>query len=181
VHQLRDALSPDRLGSPMNDSNRTLIAGIGSDFGDDRLGFIVVDRLAGSLPQCVFKTFRSPLDLLDHLSDFEVLHLIDACRGTDSPGTIYRFDWPFIMLKTVRFSGTHDFDLISTLRLAESLRSLPARVTIWSIASAEPEAGMQSTTEVSPVVAAAVELLAELMRSEVGGRLESFEPVIPHA
>lgn len=166
----------------MNGMNRTLIAGVGSDFGDDRLGFIVVERLAGSLPECVLKTFRSPLDLLDHLSDVAVLHLIDACRdGGGAPGTILRLDWPGARFKSVRFGGTHDFDLISTLRLAESLRLLPSRVTIWSIASAESDTDVQPTTALSPVVAAAMELLVEMLKSEARALRTAIESVIPHA
>jgi hydrogenase maturation protease len=165
----------------MNGKNRTLIAGVGSDFGDDRLGFIVVERLAGSLPECVLKTFRSPLDLLDHLSDVAVLHLIDACRDGDAPGTILRLDWPGAKFKSVRFCGTHDFDLISTLRLAESLRLLPSRVTIWSIASAESDTDVQPTAALSPVVAAATELLVDMLKSEARARRTAIESVIPHA
>ena len=165
----------------MNGMDGTLIAGIGSDFGDDRLGFIVVERLAGSLPGCVLKTFRSPLDLLDHLSDVTVLHLIDACRDGDAPGTILRFDWPGARFKSVRFGGTHDFDLISTLRLAESLRLLPSKVTIWSIASAESDIDVQPTAALSPVVAAATELLVDMLISEARARRTVIESVIPHA
>lgn len=161
----------------MNGTARTLIAGIGSDFGDDRLGFDVVERLAGSLPNCVLKAFRSPLDLLDHLSDFEVLHLVDACRGAIAPGTVLRFDWPSRTLKSVRFGGTHDFDLISTLRLAESLGLLPRRVTIWSIASEEPDTEIRSNPDPSCAAPALTERLIELLKSEVQSSRAAKEAV----
>lgn len=151
----------------MSGTARTLIAGIGSDFGDDRLGFDVVEHLAGSLPNCVLKAFRSPLDLLDNLSDFEVLHLVDACRGFDLPGTVLRFDWPSPTLKSVRFGGTHDFDLVSTLRLAESLGLLPRTVKIWSIAAGESNTDSRSNRDPCPAEPALTERLIELLKSEV--------------
>lgn len=167
MYQLRHTFSPLGLGSPMSGTTRTLIAGIGSDFGDDRLGFDVVERLADSLPRCAVKAFRSPLDLLDHLSDFEVLHLVDACRGADSSGTVLRFEWPSAMLKSVRFGGTHDFDLISTLRLAESLRLLPRTVTIWSIATEEPNKEIRLNPNRSSASPPSTERLVDLLKSEV--------------
>lgn len=151
----------------MNGTARTLIAGIGSDFGDDRLGFNVVERLTGSLPSCVLRAFRSPLDLLDHLSDIEALHLVDACRGADLPGKVLRFDWPDAMLKSVQFGGSHDFDLVSTLRLAESLRLLPRTVTIWSIASGEPNTGIRLNPDPPLTEQALTERLIELLKCEV--------------
>ena len=109
----------------MNDVGRTFVVGIGSDFGDDRLGPIVVDQLVDRLvdrsPNVVVRRVRSPLDLLDHLEEIERLHLVDACRGGGAQaGTIRRIDWPAAELSTVQFSGTHDVGLVAALQLADA-------------------------------------------------------------
>lgn len=150
----------------MNDGVRTLIVGLGSDFGDDRLGWIAAERLAEQLPTCRVCRVRAPLDLLDHLDGVERLHVIDACRGAGPAGTIVRRDWPADDIATVRFVGTHDFGLVAALQLAERLQRLPPRVTIWCVeatADAEPPT---VASPLSPVVAAVVDDLTLRIAAE---------------
>lgn len=159
----------------MIDRNSVLVAGIGSDFGDDRLGWLVVERLAESSLGCTLMTLRKPLDLLDRLTGFEELHLVDACHSAAALGTIERFNWPVSSRHDLRFGGTHDLDLISTLQLAERLGTLPARVTIWTIAVApttgDPAAGL-SAVVVRSIDRLVARLRRELVPTEEAARLE---------
>ena len=171
----------------MNDVARTFVVGIGSDFGDDRLGPVVVERLVDRLvdrsPNVVVRRARSPLDLLDQLEKFERLHLVDACRcgGGAQAGTIRRTDWPAAELSTIRFSGTHDVSLVAALHLAERLRTLPPRVTIWSV-EAPAVAGPQNLlAPLSQPVAVAAETLADLIAAELKNPPVAVTEPIRHA
>jgi hydrogenase maturation protease len=159
----------------MSDTRRTLIIGIGSDFGDDWLGPFVINKLSARFPSCEVRRLRSPLDLLDYLDDIERLHVVDACRGPGPPGTIIHRDWPSPDLDCVQFSGTHDFGLIATLQLAERLQRLPLHVTIWGVDAAEEESYSLAVRSLSPVVAAAAEVLVKRIAAEVANEKESVE------
>lgn len=165
----------------MNGEERTLIIGIGSDFGDDRLGPIVVERMAERLPTCKVRRLRSPLDLFDCLADVNRLDVVDACRGAGLPGTIIRRDWPAVDLTSVRFSGTHDFGLLDALRLADRLQQLPQRVTIWSIEAADEDIRWSIMEPLSPAVADAAEVLINRMAAEIDGRHSAIKEPSHHA
>jgi len=154
----------------MNDVARTLVVGIGSDFGDDRLGPMVVDRLVARLPHGAVRRLHSPLDLLDHLEDVERLHVVDACRSDARPGTIRRIEWPAPELASVRFSGTHDVGLVAALHLAEQIGVMPSRATIWCVEAAEDAGPQDFLVALSQPVAAATEILADRIAAEATNR-----------
>ena len=131
-------------------SDRPILFGIGSAQGDDQIGWIIADQLQ---ERCIdrveiWKT-SIPLDVLDRIGQSTELHIVDACEGTKPPGYLYRWDWCHIahhpvaeaLLKptsiqdpfVTRGSGTHDFDVVSVLKLAHKLEQLPESVTIWGI------------------------------------------------
>ena len=153
----------------MSEDNRTLILGIGSDFGDDQLGIIVARRLALRLPACRVHWLRSPLDIGDRLGEVDFLHVVDACLGMGPPGTIFRLAWASVALHTVRFCGTHDFDLVAALQLAERLFGLPPSVTIWCVEASHEEKDVPSSIGIplSPLVASAVNTLVERIAIDV--------------
>jgi hydrogenase maturation protease len=117
----------------MNDAV-TLVVGVGSDHGDDQLGWLLADWLKDCAPPgvCVRKA-RTPLQLLDWLTGVSCLVVVDACRGSGQPGDIQRFTWPDVPAWGRAFAGTHDLGLLEALRLAETLGSLPARVVVWGV------------------------------------------------
>jgi hydrogenase maturation protease len=163
----------------MSEDKRILIVGIGSDFGDDQLGVIVAKRLVSHLPGCKVIWLKSPLDLCDHLTNIERLYLVDACRGAGPPGTIVRHDWPSLAITGVRFSGTHDLDLVAALQITERVQGLPPFVTLWCIeASAANEYVSRALSKpLSLPVAYATEKLLESIVAEVnrfpGGVVEA--------
>ncbi len=111
----------------------TLIAGIGSPFGDDRAGWIAAAQLEAKLLPASVVALRSPAELLDRLDGIHCLHVIDACRSGQAPGMTFRIEWPAPELDAIAFSGTHDMSLTAALRLAEALQQLPPQVVIWAI------------------------------------------------
>ncbi len=144
-----------------------LIIGIGSDYGDDRAGLVIVEELSQRLPTYATLRLRSPLAVLDHLSNRKQLLIVDACRGTGPPGTIARHDWPVAAGTEIRFCGTHDFDLLATLQLAEGMGLLPPKVTIWSIEIADQNCREGFSQPLSPVVARGAELLINQIVGEI--------------
>ena len=140
-----------------------LLVGVGSQSGDDRLGWLVARqiqrrRLASTLVRCA----RAPADLLDWLAGVDRLVICDACHGGGPAGSWRRFDWPTSMIDEVTFGGTHDMSLAGTLALAEQLGLLPKQTTIWGLTVAahaplvvsvhDNQASLKSEQDLSPGV-----------------------------
>lgn len=135
----------------MNQSGKILIAGIGSDHGDDQAGWLVAEQLAAAFRDCCNITVRKamiPLDLLDWLDGVDVLHVCDACSAVENRGRVDRYVWndsrmvisnPGLnapvehVTPSLRTHGSHDFGTTDVLRLAAELRKLPNRVIIWAV------------------------------------------------
>ncbi len=121
-------------------SSNVLLAGLGSPFGTDRIGWLAIDLLEQRCPSVRKIALRSPSELLDQLADLNHLVVIDACRGAGEIGAIVRFEWPTHALSQVAFAGTHDLSLNAVLEIAERLGLLPTTVTIWGIEIGECDA-----------------------------------------
>lgn len=130
----------------------TLVVGIGSPHGDDQAGWCVVDLLSQSAPKtCHLSRAKVPHELLDRLGDVELMHIIDASASTNADDGLNRYelavdqqgsgDLEFLTASqgdvtaepTLRSGTTHHIDLISVMRLAQTLRTLPPRVVLWTI------------------------------------------------
>lgn len=107
------------------------------------------------------------MKLIDVLGGFDRLHVVDACRGGDEPGTIIRRAWPISFWKSARCGGTHDFDLPEVLTLAEQMHALPPQVTIWGIQVTEDVAPDDFRRPLSPPVVDAVDRLLQRIMEEV--------------
>lgn len=157
MHQLFNAFSKseNRQGLKIL---KTLLVGIGSPHGDDRAGWIVAQHLlkANNRVDVDVRWAESPTRLLDWLNGYDRLIVCDACRGSGDAGRIQRFLWPEIADFQISSSGTHDLNLVQTLKSAEVLGKLPPDVVVWSIEVAEtlPMTGLSD-----PVVQALDELL----------------------
>ncbi len=145
-------------------SQTTVIVGVGSHHGDDQAGW----RVANSLKQaCIGSAVRvqhasSPIELLDWIDDADKLVVCDACRGLGPAGRLRRFDWPDQQLSAAQWSGTHDFSLVASLRLAEQLGRLPQQVVIWAIEASTDRVSEQ----LSDAVEAGVQQLAQRLAGE---------------
>lgn len=114
---------------------RTLLAGIGSPHGDDRVGWLVAQHAAERLGDALaVRCARTPAELLDWLPGLDALIVCDAILCDWTPGTWQTWRWPAHQIERARFSGSHDLPLASALALAEELGQLPAHVQIWAVA-----------------------------------------------
>lgn len=123
----------------------TLIVGVGSAHGDDRIGWIVCDRLAGELKTAGSENdievvkLKSPIELMNWLPEERSakaprrLIICDACSGLGGVGEVAHWQWPSTVFGDLHWSGTHDFSVLQTLTLADTLGRLPQSVDIWGI------------------------------------------------
>lgn len=130
-----------------------LFVGIGSDHGDDCVGWLVADELIKlGTRSTIVRRAKSPIDLLDWLDGIRCLGICDACRGAGPVGRWRRWTWPNLNASFVRPSGTHEYGLIDTLTLGARLGLLPAEVMLWGIEIASDQPGDQLTAEIREAI-----------------------------
>jgi hydrogenase maturation protease len=137
---------------------RRLFVGVGSPHGDDRVGWLVADRVADRMGDAVsVRSARSPAELLNWIDRCDILIVCDAMMCDLPPGSWRSWNWPASDIARARFSGSHDLSLAAALALADRLGHLPTRVEIWgvSIENALPN------DDLSPPVAAAAPEVAD--------------------
>lgn len=131
----------------------TLVVGIGSPQGDDRAGWLVIDRLADK-PRLAARLQKAaaPHQLIDWMSESTTLHIVDACVEIEAIKRIeiadpQRSDQIDLSLAEIdRLSGsqsTHHLDLRSVIELAHSLGKLPQRVILWAVPGVSFEVGQE--------------------------------------
>lgn len=146
------------------------VIGLGSPFGDDRIGWQVATLLAeASLPAgvdavCCENPGRDLLPLLDGMT---WVILVDALRGNGTPGDIVRCTQDDIVQTPDRWSS-HGLGVAEMLDLAASLGCLPARLEIIGIEAGNQESNLPGLT-ISPAVALGGQRLAEMLRDELVG------------
>lgn len=119
---------------PTNLKDASLLVGIGSPHGSDRVGWVVADLLEPKLPSpWEVRRARVPTDLLDWIDGCGRLHLLDACPLIERVGTVHRLEWPDRRITESRTATSHDYDLPQVLQLAQRLGQLPQEVVVWAI------------------------------------------------
>jgi hydrogenase maturation protease len=140
-----------------------VVVGIGSPHGDDAIGWRVLEELRSvRLPDCALVRARTPVDALDHLDNVAVLHLIDACYGTNA-GTLHRWIWPSEDLIRYGWTTSHDVDLVGAIQLADQLNLLPPTTIVWGIESD----AFQPATGISEPIQSGVMNLVSRLRAEI--------------
>jgi hydrogenase maturation protease len=124
----------------------TLVVGIGSPHGDDRVGWEIADAIGrqtgGSIAT---RCARTPAELLDWL------------EGVERLDTVHCWRWPADELEQAPFRTSHGLSLPAVLSLAETLGRLPLQVRIWGVSIDAPA----TFDALSPALAAAVPGIAQ--------------------
>jgi len=148
------------------------VIGLGSPFGDDRVGWYLIECLSGRLPAGVeaIALDRPGAGLLDALQGVDRLILFDAVLGASKPGEILCLD-PASAQSGAAVLSSHGLDLAQTLELAAALDRWPARIEVFGITIADPlhnaspeaPSGDKTLTggRLTPAVARAAETLAQ--------------------
>ncbi|MDO9088286.1 MAG: HyaD/HybD family hydrogenase maturation endopeptidase [Anaerolineaceae bacterium] len=149
--------------------NKTLILGVGNYLlTDDGLSIHVLERLQASnrIPDEIQMVDGGTcgLDLLQYLEGVSNLIIIDAVnRKNAAPGTIIRLSGEQIPAYLSLKISPHDIGLPDLLATAKLRDLYPQRIVVLGISPASLELGV----ELSPVVAAQVDTLINLIIEEV--------------
>lgn len=116
------------------------VIGIGSPFGEDQLGWHIVDAmeqgcyLPFTLRQHIsfIKADRPGVNLLELMRDSQTVIVIDAMMSGSPPGTIRRLEETEIATETTLLSS-HGFNIAAALALARALDQMPARFVLYGV------------------------------------------------
>ena len=120
--------------------DRVHIIGVGSPFGDDRLGWVAAESLQRSPVLSVLEPGRIVISILDRPGAMllalwdEADHVIvmDAVRSGAVPGTRHRLTASDVT--DTRIPATsHGFGIVAALQLAQVLENLPDRLLLRGI------------------------------------------------
>ena len=139
--------------------NRIQLIGVGSAFGDDRLGWAVVEALQRSSAVQALGPGRVAVSILDrpgamllaHWQDTDNVILIDAVHSGDPPGTLHGLTAADLASGGLPASS-HGFGIACALELGRALGNLPGRVLLYGIEIDPAHAGLS----LSPAVRSAL-------------------------
>ncbi|MGV6815900.1 MAG: hydrogenase maturation protease [Thiotrichales bacterium] len=123
------------------------IIGIGSPYGDDRLGWLTVDEIereSGQALRCIKLDRPGPM-LLRHFAGLDDVVLIDAIND-DGNCPVKQLQIDELPLAEVR-NSTHSFELSQTLALGQSLGLLPERLRLFGVPMSRLPASSQLEVE----------------------------------
>lgn len=121
--------------------NTIRIIGIGSPFGDDQIGWRVVEAIAKSalmnlLPAdkvSMYTLDRPGISLIQYMQSAELIILIDAMRSKQCiPGTVKCLDVSHLA-NVIETLSCHGFGVADALQLAKELNLLPPKLLIYGI------------------------------------------------
>jgi hydrogenase maturation protease len=159
-------------GDPCAPTPKVLVIALGNpDRGDDGIGAIVAQHLAGRLPRDVPLMVRrgAALSLIDDWNGFDAIVCIDAAAPLGAPGRIHRLDLDSSELpQHMTFTSSHGLGLPEAIGLARALKSAPRRIIVYAIEGGSFDGGVPLT----PAVSAAASAVAEQVLTDVS-RLRS--------
>lgn len=143
------------------------IIGIGSPFGDDRIGWDAVDAIEKSgllarFPPGRVSTFRCSqpaAGLLPLLAEADAAILIDAIRSGASIGTVRKIDAGDLRFDPGKISS-HGLSVAESLALGRELGLLPETVTVYGIEIQRDEASAGVQAKVHAAIPALLRAIA---------------------
>ncbi|EIJ44022.1 hydrogenase maturation protease [Beggiatoa alba B18LD] len=150
---------------------RVCVVGVGSPFGDDQLGWFVVERLEQIAPSLAdYVQCSAPSrELLPILRDREHVIIVDALHSEAlSIGTCREWQGVDAICQLPNHLSSHGFDVANTVQLAKQLGWQPRYLRFYGIDidinTCQPTA---LHAPLSPPVAQAMELLIEALHTDL--------------
>jgi hydrogenase maturation protease len=145
-----------------------LVVGVGSPFGDDRVGWEVVAALEEALRsglQLPVAVRTCALDrpgaaLIDALRDAHHAVIVDACAAGSAAGSLCWLDEH--ALEAAPSASSHGFGLAQALALARAIGATPDRVDVLAVSGAQFD-GDTLSDAVRAAVPAAVQSIRALL------------------
>ncbi len=146
--------------------SETLVVGVGSPHGADRVGWSVTERLVPRVTSlAVVRAVADPTEILDWLDGVRTLHICDACQLSGAVGGVHRWRWPDVPASVGEAAwSSHGVTLGQTLALASALGTLPELVTIWGIEIASAKTAEPLSADLALVAMAVAEQIAGEIR-----------------
>jgi hydrogenase maturation protease len=123
--------------------NNILVAGIGSPFGADQLGWLVIDALQDhaqndtGLTRCKFSKLDRPgAGLIETLQGYEQVILIDAVQAGKPRGTLIRLDTGQISEQSAGLSS-HNFGVAEAIALGRAMGQVPQELILLGLDAGE--------------------------------------------
>jgi hydrogenase maturation protease len=135
--------------------------------GDDGFADAVLRRLeTEALPAEVelFDAGTSAIDLMEVFAGRQKLIVLDAVRGGQAPGTLYRFSPEEVEAGVLPMNSLHQVGLLETLKLGELVDCKPRQTVVIGVQPSDTSLGIGLTAEVE----AAVERAVGLVMKEIG-------------
>jgi len=129
---------------------------------DDGFADAVLEILEGeNLPEYVelFDAGTSAIDLMDVFSGRDKLIVLDAIRGGQAPGTLYRFSPDQVENGALPMNSLHQVGLLETLKLGELVDCKPDKTVVIGVQPADTGLGIGLSPEVKNAVNQAVNLV----------------------
>ncbi|MGO9462069.1 MAG: hydrogenase maturation protease [Rhodomicrobium sp.] len=149
-------------------ARKVLVACIGNpDRGDDGIGALVAEKLAGMLAAGAELLVRNGdmLSLIEDGAGSDALVCVDAAAPMDAPGRIHRIDLAAGELPgELLAASTHGFGLADAIGLARTLACAPPDIVIYGIEGCCFDAGAPMTPEVAAAADEAAALIADEVR-----------------
>jgi len=129
---------------------------------DDGFADAVLNRLAEEdLPDYVelFDAGTSAIDLMEIFNGRKKLVVVDAVRGGQEPGTLYRFSPEEVEAEALPMNSLHQIGLLETLKLGELVDCKPQETVVVGAQPKDTGLGIGLSAEVEAAVARAVALV----------------------
>jgi len=140
-----------------------LVMGVGNILRrDDGFADAVLRRLeAETLPEDVelFDAGTSAIDLMEVFNGREKLIVLDAVRGGQPPGTLYRFSPEEVEAGVLPMNSLHQVGLLETLKLGELVDCKPRQTVVIGAQPGDTSLGIGLTADVEAAVDRAVRLV----------------------
>jgi hydrogenase maturation protease len=144
-----------------------LILGIGNILlKDEGIGVHVVKKIKEmSLPDNVevLDGGTAGLDLVDFISGYKKLIVIDAVTTGDKPGTIYRLTEENLNIGPKAIMSFHEIDFLDALHMSHIMKEKPEEVVVIGI---EPK-DMSDGVDLSPEIEERIPRIIEIVMEEV--------------
>lgn len=117
---------------------KTLIVGIGSPFGDDQVGWLVIDKLekefSGSDSISLFKSKGNGTDWFSEINDHQLLIFIDAVMSGKEIGEISEIDInDSTSIPAIPQNTTHSISLADSILMAKNIGMLDIPVRVFGV------------------------------------------------